>query len=196
MALSPRQKAQNKQDFLDILYNNTEIFEGSAIINYLNNTDFWDAPASTRFHECYEGGLVEHSLKVYKHLNFLNYQHFLHFPQKSVVKSALFHDLCKVNFYKPTQKNKKMVDGTWVRERGYTVQDDFPVGHGEKSVIILLENGVDLTQEEMMAIRWHMGAYTDGSKEYISQQAITNAQNRSKLVSALQIADQMAVWLD
>jgi len=191
MSLSPQQIKQNREDFLDIC-NNTTILPNS-LYHFLEQSDFWRAPASTKYHEAYEGGLVQHSLKVYEQLSMLNYNHFLNIPDESITKTALFHDLCKVNFYRKTYKNKKMEDGRWQRVEGYEVNDDLPLGHGEKSLFLLVQHGVSLTEEEALAIRWHMGAWN--ATGYQEEQALAGAMNKHRLVTALHIADMMAVWV-
>lgn len=196
MALSRQQLSQNREDFLDILRNTTEIPEKSPqILKFLDDSDFWDAPASTRYHDCCEGGLVQHSLKVYEHLSMLNYNNLLGFSDEAVAKTSLFHDLCKANFYERGHTNKKLEDGRWVRVETFKVEDQLPIGHGEKSVILLVQHGVELTEEEALAIRWHMGAYDSAAKEYAGSQALSNSMTKHKLVTALHLADMMAVWL-
>lgn len=191
MSLSPVQIKQNKEDTLEILNNTIELPE--RFYEYLDETDFWTAPASTRFHNAYEGGLVEHSLKVYEHLSMLNYHHLLGFEDRSIAITSLFHDLCKTDFYRKTYKNKKMEDGRWIRVSSYDVQDQFPAGHGNKSVYLLLVHGVELTEDEILAITHHMGAWE--AKSYGDEQALSGAMGKYKLVTALHIADMMAVWL-
>ncbi len=195
MGISPQQLQQNRTDFLDILKNTTDIPEKSPeIIAFLDDSDFWQAPASTQYHDAFEGGLVAHSLKVYELLTMLSYNHFLDFPEESIAKTALFHDLCKVNFYKRAQKNKRMEDGRWIRTEGYQVRDELPLGHGEKSLFLLVQRGVSLTDAEALAIRWHMGAWDATPTNYGAAQSLTGAMNQARLVTALHIADMMSVW--
>lgn len=194
MKLSPQQLQRNRSDFLDILQNTAGIDKDSQIVRFLDDSDFWQAPASTRYHDAHEGGLVAHSLKVYEHLTMLSYNHFLNFSEDSISKTALFHDLCKSNFYRKARKNKRMEDGRWINVEGYEVNDNFPLGHGEKSLFLLVQNGVSLTEEEAMAIRWHMGAWDSNPSNYGEAQSLTGAMNQTKLVTALHIADMMSVW--
>jgi len=197
MGLSPQQSKSNHEDLLDIINNcfkdPPEIKQ--RFIEFLNEGDFWRAPASTVYHESFEGGLVAHSLKVYENLSLLNYIKVLGFSEETVAKVSILHDLCKVNFYRKTIKNKRMEDGTWVRTEGFEVNDQFPMGHGEKSAIIALQHHISLTEEELLAIRWHMGAYGPESKDYIAGKGLSNAMNNSKLVVALQLADMMSTYL-
>lgn len=135
------------------------------LIEHLANSDFFIAPASTKYHSSHEGGLAEHSLNVYNILQHKNKVYKLGLPEDTVIICALLHDVCKIGFYKKTFKNVKK--GTkindygrevanWVEEEVYEVDDLFPLGHGEKSVI-LLSRFIKLTEFEMLAIRWHMG---------------------------------------
>ena len=128
------------------------------LIEFLEHSDFFTAPASTRFHGSFEGGLLEHSMKVYEILK-----------QKagdsdSVRIIALLHDICKANFYKVDYRNAKNELGVWEKVPYYTVDDTIPYGHGEKSVMMLSEF-IKLTPEEKYAIRWHMG-FTEPKELY------------------------------
>lgn len=194
MSLSHQQIMRNRTDFLDILSNTVPLLS-QRVHKFLDKSDFFYAPASTRYHEAYEGGLTEHSLKVYEQLLMLNHHKLLGFSDESIAKVALFHDLCKANFYRKTYKNKKLEDGRWIRTETYEVKEDFPAGHGEKSVALFLVHGGDLTEEEMLAIRWHMGGFDSSTRDYAGNQSLNRAMSMSKLVVGLQIADAMAVWL-
>ena len=128
------------------------------LINFLNRTDFFEAPASTRFHGCYKGGLLEHSLKVYEILKTKTED------SPSVRIIALLHDVCKANFYKVDYRNAKNEQGVWEKVPYYTIDDTIPYGHGEKSVMMISEY-IKLTPEERYAIRWHMG-FTEPKELY------------------------------
>lgn len=152
-----------KQKFVEI-YQQYIHREGSdKLLEYLlsSKSDFFTAPSSTRFHGCHEGGLVEHSLNVYECLkDYLNrnrvkndYQ--LNYSDESIAIVALLHDLCKINCYKQSLRNKK-VDGEWIQVPYYEFEDSLPYGHGEKSVYII-SGFMKLTREEAFAIRYHMG---------------------------------------
>jgi hypothetical protein len=133
----------------------------------INDTDFFDAPASGRFHCNYQHGLIEHSMNVFNYAKNLyifskkNYPDYQTIASESIIISTLHHDICKINFY---GKEKSWVkhDYKWIDYETYKagVNDDFPIGHGEKSVIEMLRHGfTDLTEQEMLAIRHHMGNY-------------------------------------
>ncbi len=152
----------NKDKFIEI-YKACINREGAdAFLEYLlEKTDFFVAPASTRFHGAYEGGLLEHSLNVYECLcNFCKRPHFcdkygFSFSEESMAIVALLHDVCKTNFYKTEMRNVKK-NGVWESVPYYTIEDNLPYGHGEKSVYIL-SGFMKLTREEAFAIRYHMG---------------------------------------
>lgn len=144
------------------------------LLSYLAATDYYTAPASTRFHGNYEGALAEHSINVAALLLQKNEQLGLGLPTGSCVLAGLCHDLCKVNFYVQDFKNQKVYkeNGTksdakgrfdWETVPTFTIEDSFPCGHGEKSVI-MLQNFLRLTQEEILMIRWHMGPFASANE--------------------------------
>jgi hypothetical protein len=136
------------------------------LLQDLEETDFYRAPASTRFHSCVEGGLCLHSLLVYLLLKEKNHRYGLNLSEDSVALTGLLHDVCKADVYVRTVKNvrdgKKMngrgqlVDN-WVEKEVWTVDDQAPLGHGEKSAMMILSR-IELSRQEMAMIRWHMGA--------------------------------------
>lgn len=146
-----------KEKFIELLRStNREGIED--LINFIEKTDFFTAPASTRFHGDYEGGLLEHSMKVYEILKHKaeNNVMKMEWQDDTIIIAALLHDICKVNFYKVDYRNAKNAKGEWEKVPYYTVDDTIPYGHGEKSVMMLTEY-IKLTPEEKYAIRWHMG---------------------------------------
>ncbi len=154
---------------------------------FLENSDFYTAPCSTKFHLSVPGGLVKHSINVYKLLSLKNKQYKLEVDSETLLICGLLHDICKVNFYGTDYRNVKE-NGQWVQKQIYVVKDSFPMGHGEKSVIIL-QQYITLTREEQLAIRWHMGPFTEGFDSYSLSQAYYAATNESKLVTAMFTAD-------
>ena len=128
------------------------------LIAFLKKTDFFKAPASTRFHGSFEQGLAEHSMKVYEILRekVKTSPIKIDIPEESIIIIALLHDICKVNYYKIDYKNAKNALGVWEKVPYYTVDDTIPYGHGEKSVMMITEY-IKLTPEEKYSIRWHMG---------------------------------------
>lgn len=126
------------------------------LIEFLEKSDFFKAPASTKFHGDHEGGLAEHSFKVYEILKEKVVFAKINIPEETIIISALLHDICKTNFYKIDYRNAKNSLGVWEKVPYYTIEDTIPYGHGEKSVMMLTEY-IKLTNEEKYAIRWHMG---------------------------------------
>ena len=126
------------------------------LIDFLEKSDFFKAPASTKFHGDHEGGLAEHSFKVYEILKEKVKIAGLDIPEESIIISALLHDICKTNFYKIDYRNAKNSLGVWEKVPYYTIEDTIPYGHGEKSVMMLTEY-IKLTNNEKYSIRWHMG---------------------------------------
>ena len=138
----------NKERFKEIFISQVTRPGAADLLAWLGTTDFFEAPASTRFHGAYPGGLVEHSLNVYYAL----------------------------------------LGQSTIREYG-GVKDRLPMGHGEKSVYLVMKF-MDLTDEEALAIRWHMGAYDDAFRG--GSRALNEAQDKCALVLALHHADMQA----
>ena len=154
-----------KEEFISLLRStNREGIE--EVIQFLEKSDFYKAPASTRFHGSFEGGLLEHSMKVYEILKHKvkNSVLDLNVSDDTLIIIALLHDICKVNFYKVDYRNAKNERGEWEKVPYYTVDDTIPYGHGEKSVMMITEY-MKLTFEEKYCIRWHMG-FTEPKEAY------------------------------
>lgn len=152
-----------KEKYLSLLKSvNREGIE--KLIEFLEATDFFKAPASTRFHGNFEGGLVEHSLKVYEILSKKVKDLGFDYSEETLIIIALLHDVCKANFYKIDYRNAKNEQGQWEKVPYYTVDDTIPYGHGEKSVMMCSEY-IKLTSDEKYAIRWHMG-FTEPKESY------------------------------
>ena len=165
------------------------------LINYLESkSDFFTAPASTKYHGAYEGGLLEHSLDAYDHMVKLAQIYQLSdVTESSIIITALLHDICKVNFYKIDYRNKKNEKGVWEKISYYKIDDTVPLGHGEKSVI-MLQQFIALTIDEIMAIRWHMGSFS--GNDYTTTQSLSKAMEQYKIVTLLHMADLAAGYLD
>ncbi len=153
-----------KERYLEI-YNTCIKREGAdKLLEYMlsKSSDFFTAPASTRFHGAYEGGLTEHSLNVYDCLkDYLSRERVkniygLDYDEETIAISALLHDICKINCYKAGTRNVKGENGVWQSVPTYEYDDRLPYGHGEKSVYIIT-GFMKLTREEAFAIRYHMG---------------------------------------
>lgn len=154
-----------KEEFIKLLKDiNREGIE--QLIEFIEKTDFFKAPASTRFHGGYEGGLLEHSMKVYEILDYKVKHNItdLEVQDDTIKIIALLHDICKVNYYKVDYRNAKNSLGEWEKVPYYTIDDTIPYGHGEKSVMMITEY-IKLTPEEKYCIRWHMG-FTEPKEQY------------------------------
>ena len=152
-----------KEQFIELLRSTDR--EGiEDLISFLEKTDFFEAPASTRYHGAYKGGLLEHSLKVYEIFKEKVKNAGLDAKEDTVIISSLLHDICKLNFYKVDYRNAKNAQGEWEKVPYYTIEDTIPYGHGEKSVMMISEY-IKLTSEEKYAIRWHMG-FTEPKEVY------------------------------
>lgn len=152
-----------KDEFIEI-YKQYIVRPGADdLLKYLEcHSDFFTAPASTRYHLSYEGGLVEHSLNVYYCLKSylerdrVKNEYGLSVSDETIAVVALLHDICKTNCYQKSFRNVKDENGKWQRVPSYEFSDPMPYGHGEKSVYIL-SGFMHLTREEAFAIRYHMG---------------------------------------
>lgn len=153
-----------KEEFIEIYRENIRRDGADKLLEYLMSpsSDFFTAPASTRYHGAYEGGLVEHSLNVYECLcDYLARERVqelygIEASEETVAIVSLLHDLCKMNFYKKSFRNVKDENGVWNKVPTYEIDDRLPYGHGEKSVYIV-SGFMRLTREEAFAIRYHMG---------------------------------------
>lgn len=162
-------------------------------------TDFFYAPCSTRYHLSEEGGLVQHSLNVFNHfVNITKEEYSDLCSNETATIITLFHDICKVNTYKPCKKSRKtgrlLPNGKpeWEDYTGYDFDEEFPYGHGEKSVY-LLQKFITLTDEEAMAIRWHMG-FSDSSFKG-GMQTVSNAMSKYPIIAFLHSADLISTAL-
>lgn len=171
-------------------------------------TDYFTAPASTKYHSHYDGGLAVHSFMVLKAFQTLFNETYKQ-RETDVIIICLLHDLCKTNFYKPYYRNIKEYDEDkwpentsnrsvkydalgkfiWMQEKGYMVDDYFPYGHGEKSVR-LIEKHIGLPDDMAMAIRYHMGPWQDGDKNNVSK-----VFEQYPLAYMLHVADGYATYI-
>lgn len=182
-----------KVDFLK----ETEVIKRKGIdklLEYLETTDFFTAPASTAFHGAHEKGLVLHSLSVYDVAKEMNTNLDLGFSAETIAICSLFHDLCKTNYYVREKRNKKIND-KWEEITVWGVKDQLPMGHGEKSVYII-SKFLYLKDVEALAIRWHLGASDPGVHfNYPSGFSQKQAFRENKLVALLHVADMTASYL-
>ncbi|MBR2405771.1 MAG: HD domain-containing protein [Clostridia bacterium] len=182
-----------KERFIEVYKQHIHREGADKFLEYLqsNASDFFEAPASTRFHLSHKGGLCEHSLNVYdclvSYLNRVNNTYGLQFSEESIALVSLLHDVCKINVYRPGTRNVKR-DGKWETVDTFEFDDQLPYGHGEKSVYIL-SGYMRLTREEAFAIRYHMGfAGTEDERN------VGKAFEMFPLAFALSVADMEATY--
>lgn len=183
----PSQEERAKQEFLQV-YRNTIGRNGkTALVEWLENeTDFFMAPASRKHHLAQPGGLAIHSLNVYKRLLEITARDtpkgvLVEDTTETVAILGLLHDVCKAGVYHQAEGG------------GYEFRDTFPLGHGEKSLFLITRH-MALTEEEALAIRWHMGDYDDAVKG--GSRSMKEAMNLTPWVWRLQEADMCAAWID
>ena len=185
---------ENKEEFLNIARENIKREGLENLINWLVTTDFFEAPASSKFHLAEAGGLCKHSINIYKRMLNLAIAEYgeENVNRETIAICGLFHDICKCCFYKTEYRNVKE-NGEWVQKPYYAVDDMLPYGHGEKSVYII--NGyMRLTREEALAINWHMGGFdkrvVGGDFEF------SKAYYKYPICVLMHMADVMATYLD
>ena len=169
------------------------------LLAWIESSDFFTAPASTRFHLSSPGGLLEHSLHVFERMKAICANEATITPgfnepsMETIAICGLLHDICKANFYAVEMRNRKNDQGRWEQYPFYVVDDKLPYGHGEKSVYIV-SGFMRLSREEAMAIRWHMGFSDNDFKG--GGYSVGNAFEKFPLAVLLHIADLQATYLD
>lgn len=186
-----------KEEFLAIFDEQIHRQGAADLKNYLLRSDFFTAPASTRYHCAYEGGLCEHSINVYRRLLANVKMQFgeeweSKVSHESVAVCGLLHDLCKIDFYKLDYRNVKE-NGEWQRKPYFTREEALPFGHGEKSVYIA-GSFIKLTREEAMAINWHMGGFD--ARVRGGDYSVSDAYRMFPLAVLLHAADLEATYID
>lgn len=190
---------KNKEEFVSLL-KSTERPGMDDVIKDLEELGFFEAPASAGHHLNVAGGLVEHSLNtckaalvVYEGLQKIEPYLEREVKRESIIIASLLHDVCKSDIYKRSIKRRKTSFGTWEDAEGYKLTyKNFPMGHGEKSLVMLLCSGLELYDDEMLAIRWHMGAWGINMNSYEEQRNYDAARTLYPLVSVIQTADGLA----
>jgi hypothetical protein len=170
------------------------------VLAELDKLGFYEAPASTRFHGNYPGGLLEHSLCVYDEAVVIREAQLRlkpevagSLPPDSIAIAALLHDVCKAEVYRKEEKRRKNAAGMWESYNGYGVDyGAFPLGHGEKSVIQLLRWGLEMTDDEIVAIRWHMSGFDLAFQSPESRANYGAATEKCPLLAVLRAADGLA----
>ncbi|WP_297243302.1 HD domain-containing protein [uncultured Prevotella sp.] len=190
---------ENKEEFVKLLKSTGR--EGvDDVIEELERLGFFSAPASAGHHLNVEGGLVQHSLNtckaafaIWEGMKALEPSLDTEVKKESIIISALLHDVCKADIYKRSVKKRKNKLGQWEDCEGYKVSyKDFPMGHGEKSLVVILLSGLELYDGEMLAIRWHMGAWGLNQNSFEDVRNYDTAQKEYPLVAIIHAADVMA----
>lgn len=195
--LTKTQMDNNRERFLSLVNQiNREGADIQGLINKLNSSDFFYAPASTRYHGAFEGGLCAHSLNVYDNLTQLNDSKDLKLDSQSILITALFHDISKMNYYEMATRNVKTLDGKWTTEPFIKTKDASErfiyAGHGANSEY-MIGRFIPLTVAESVAIINHMGGkdiYTGA----VSDVNISEVFNRYSLALYLHIADMISTF--
>ena len=189
-----------KEQFIKLYTNNIKRDDSDRLLQYLEDNGFFDAPASTKYHGNYEGGLAEHSVNVYYALiDVLTMIYGSEFRKmyndETIAIVSLLHDLCKIDKYKKAYKNVKDNDtGIWEQIECFEYNNDqVRLGHGSASVYII-QDYMKLTPEEKQAIHWHMGAFD--TSQYNSTWDLGNAYQNNTLAFALHLADMVATYVD
>lgn len=188
-----------REQFLAIARNDIHRQGIDNLLKYLEESDFFVAPASTKYHGCYEGGLVQHCIDVYNALHdelaFIYGDNYLAvYSEETIAIVSLFHDLCKIGRYVAGTRNvKDSVTKQWHEEPTYFYNDQaMEMGHGAASVYTV-QKFIDLNDFEAQAIFWHMGAYDISN--YMSLNGLGSAYEKNTLAFALHRADMMATYV-
>lgn len=190
---------EKKEEFVELLRSTNR--EGvDDVIEELERLGFFTAPASAGHHLNTEGGLLLHSLNtchaalaIWEGMKGLEPSLETEVKRESIIISTLLHDVCKSDIYKRSVKKRKNALGQWEDTEGYKVTyKSFPMGHGEKSLVVVLLSGLELYDNEMLAIRWHMGAWGVNQNSFEDVRNFDTAQKLYPLVAIVHAADCMA----
>lgn len=181
----------SKERFIELFTSYIHRPGSEDLLKWLSSTDFFDAPASTRFHGCHEGGLCEHSIHVWEELvRLLKAYPEVRVTAESAAIVSLLHDLCKIGCYKVELRNVKE-GNVWVKRPYYTFNEDFCYGgHGSKSVF-LAQKFMNLTEAEAVAINCHMGFSDRGPGDF----SVGSAFEQYPLAWLLHVADESATFI-
>lgn len=211
--------AKNKEEFIELAKKYIKRDGIDKVLNWLESTDFYTAPASTQYHLAVEGGLCQHSLNVFHRMVELAQWYFKKyedvydtqegepevvfngesleeagsFSMENIAVVALFHDICKANCYVKDFKNVK-VEGKWTQQEYWKWDEEFVYGHGTKSVYIL-QQFMRLYIDEAQAIRFHMGGKEDQLSDSYDR-LFAKVYEKSKFAVLLYLADNVAAWMD
>ncbi len=186
-----------KEEYISIFNKYIKREGADALLKWLDSSDFFSAPASSRNHSNIKSGLCIHSINVYKRFLKLIVDEFgenysEHVTDETIAICGLLHDLCKVKYYSEDERNVK-VDGVWKKIPYYAIKDDLPYGHGEKSVY-MISGFMKLLREEAMCINWHMGGFDMRVKG--GSYTIGEAYRKYPIALLCHVADLTASYLD
>ena len=187
-------RLENREKFMELM-RKTERAGVEDMLKWLDTTDFYSAPASTRYHGSYPGGLVQHTLNVAYELKQLVDFYEVKIPKDSILICALGHDFCKINTYRETIVNvppQRTKSGKWEQQQGYKKDEYLKLGHGAKS-LSTLQDFITLKDYEKEAIYWHMGAFDLGQYNNINDLSKTFEEN--PLAFLLHIADMCVTYI-
>lgn len=187
-------RLENREKFMELM-RKTERAGVEDMLKWLDTTDFYSAPASTRYHGSYPGGLVQHTLNVAYELKQLVDFYEVEIPKDSILICALGHDFCKINTYRETIVNvppQRTKSGKWEQQQGYKKDEYLKLGHGAKS-LSTLQDFITLKDYEKEAIYWHMGAFDLGQYNNINDLSKTFEEN--PLAFLLHIADMCVTYI-
>lgn len=199
--LKAQERAEEKKKiFIEEFEKNIKREGSEKLLKWLCNSDFFVAPASSKFHNAICGGLCDHSLNVfYRAVELIENENkkedslFKNVTLENIAVATLLHDVCKVNYYKISFRNAKNEFGVWEQVPYYTIEEDLPYGHGEKSVYIL-SGFMRLTRDEAMAINWHMGGF---DKRVVGGDfSLSKAFSQYPFATLVHVADIMATYFD
>ena len=181
---------EDKSDFCRLL-RSTRRQHVEVVIAELEKLGFFDAPASRKDHNSLPGGLLKHSLNVYRVASEVargmhNLSPDFEISSDSLIVASLLHDICKA----PRYLNSRQVEGEYQKNYSH-----LPVGHGEKSVIMLLRLGFEMTDDEILAIRWHMAPWQLALNNTEMVEDYRHAELSCPLVSVIQAADKLAAMI-
>ena len=193
---------KNKARFCELL-RSTGRENVEYVIEDLETYGFFEAPASARNHFNHPGGLVQHSLNVYDAAMMLREGIIKsrpdmekRLPVDSVILASLLHDVCKANIYRLVSRKRKNEIGMWEEVEEYEVNySQLPIGHGEKSVVMLLRMGLDLEDDEICAIRWHMGPWAVDTSSIEQDKSYRQSILNSPLLPLIHTADTIAAHI-
>jgi len=188
-----------REEFVSLFKTHIKREGSKELMAYLEKSDFFVSPASTRYHGAEKGGLVSHSVDAFhRFVKQLELEYGKEWEKKisyeSVAIIALLHDVCKIDTYKEDFKNVKDDNGVWQKVPVYVYDEKLPYGHGEKSVYIV-SGFMKLTREEAMAINWHMGGF-DPRAQAFGGTSLRAAYEQFPIALIFHIADNLAAYFD